>query len=447
MPNPKNTSHCTLVIAIAYRGLGGQLRKTHKGKPPVDLQSAFKASSVNRVYPISLDGRLVGMASSMRAAEHSKPLSGGANSGSGAKRDGAKAGARDRTRDGARDGAREGGRDRAREGRSELMQRVTEFVVKHDIALSGSNLSILIAALSGSDGPLARMFTAREIAQEPFSQSWLDEIARSRSHEEERKGTVDAIIERVETSLNKFEQTTQNAQSATSEHRGAIDAQINELAHNVNAAGSQSGLDRLVNLSRVMLERIVQVEEAMKKSQAETADLKESLADARAQANVDHLTRLPNRRAFETELERAAEEAAAKGEALCVGFCDVDHFKSINDTHGHDAGDRVLVAIARTLQTYAGQHCFAARHGGEEFALLFPGADLAKAKARLDKIRLDLSTRQMVNRDNGRSFGKITFSGGVSEVANPDDARDALARADAALYKAKEGGRDQVVAS
>ncbi len=337
-------------------------------------------------------------------------------------------------------------RDRVREGRSELMQRVSEFVLKHDVALTGSNLSTVVAALSGSDSGLARTFTSREISQEPFSQNWLDEVARTRSREDERKGSVERLIDQVESSLNKFAETAQNARSETSEHRGAIDAQITELAENAEAAGPQAGLDRLVDLSRVMLERIVQVEEAMKKSQAETESLKESLAEARAEANVDHLTNLPNRRAFETQLERAADLAAEKGEPLCVGFCDVDHFKAINDTHGHDAGDRVLVAIARTLQSYAGKHCFAARHGGEEFALLFPGADLAKAKTRLDKIRMDLGTRQMVNRDNGQSFGKVTFSGGVSEVANRDDAREALARADAALYKAKEGGRDQVVA-
>lgn len=337
-------------------------------------------------------------------------------------------------------------RNRAREGRGELMQRVTEFVLKHDVALTGSNLSTVVAALSGSDSGLARTFAAREIAQEPFSQGWLDEMARSRSREDERKGSVEELIDRVESSLNKFAETAQTAEVETSEHRGAIDAQITQLAENAVAAGPQSGLDRLVDLSRVMLERIVQIEEAMKKSQAETATLKENLAEARAEANVDHLTRLPNRRSFETELSRAAELADAKGEPLSIGFCDVDHFKKINDTHGHDAGDRVLVAIARTLQSYAGKHCFAARHGGEEFALLFPGAGLDKAKARLNKIRIDLGKRQMINRDTGQSFGKITFSGGVSEIANPDDARPALARADAALYKAKESGRDQVIA-
>ncbi|MEM1051695.1 MAG: GGDEF domain-containing protein [Pseudomonadota bacterium] len=336
-------------------------------------------------------------------------------------------------------------RDRAREGRSELMERLNDFVLKHDVALTGTNLSTIVAALSGSDSGLARIFATREISCEPISQNWLDEVGKMHSREDERANALEGLLDRVENSLTKFAETAQSAQSETSEHRGAIDAQISELAKTADTAGSASGIDRLVDLSRVMLERIVQVEEAMKKSQAETAELRESLAEARAQADVDHLTRLPNRRAFERQLEQSATRAEEKGERLSLGFCDVDHFKSINDTHGHDAGDRVLVAIANTLKKHAGKHLFAARHGGEEFVVLFPGLTAQDAADRLDEIRIDLSSRQMVNRDNGKSFGRITFSAGVSAVQNLEDTREALTRADTALYQAKEAGRDRVL--
>ena len=336
-------------------------------------------------------------------------------------------------------------RDRAREGRSELMERVSQFVLKHDVALTGSNLSTIVAGLSGSDAGLARIFATREISGEPISQSWLDQVGKMHTREEDRANALESLLDRVEASLSKFAQTTQNAQSETSEHRGALDAQISEIARNAEEVGPGNGVERLVDLSRVMLERIVQVEEAMKKSQAETAELKENLAEARAQADVDHLTRLPNRRAFERQLELVAKRAEEKGECLSLGFCDVDHFKSINDTHGHDAGDRVLVAIANTLKKYAGKHLFAARHGGEEFVVMFPGLTAEDAADRLDEIRIDLSSRQMVNRDNGQSFGRVTFSAGVSVVQNFEDRRGALTRADAALYEAKQSGRDRVL--
>lgn len=336
-------------------------------------------------------------------------------------------------------------RDRAREGRSELLQRVTDFVLKHDVAMTGPNLATIVAGLSGSDAGLARIFATQEISGEPITQKWLTDLGKLRSREDERADALEGLLDRVETSLLKFAKTTQDAQSETSEHRGALDAQVSEIAKSAKTTGPNNGVERLVDLSRVMLDRIVQIEVAMKKSQAETADLRESLAEARAQADVDHLTRLPNRRAFERQLEVAAKRAEEKGEHLSLGFCDVDHFKSINDKHGHDAGDRVLVAIANTLKKHAGKHLFAARHGGEEFVVLFPGMDAAAASDRLDVIRIDLSSRQMMNRDNGKSFGRITFSAGVSAVKDFDDRRGALTRADAALYEAKDGGRDRVV--
>jgi diguanylate cyclase (GGDEF)-like protein len=154
---------------------------------------------------------------------------------------------------------------------------------------------------------------------------------------------------------------------------------------------------------------------------------------------------LPNRRAFERRLVSASLEARAKGERLSIAFCDVDRFKMINDRHGHEAGDRVLCAVAATLNETAGDACFVARQGGEEFVLLFYGMDKEEARAKLDMIRRAQAARQLMNRDTGRPFGKVTFSGGVAEVTEDSDTRSALGRADTALYRAKEAGRNRVM--
>lgn len=336
---------------------------------------------------------------------------------------------------------------RAKEGRLELMRQVTDFVMKHDVAMTGTTMAAIIAGLSGADRQIARVIAAREISGEPITQNWLEQIARIPPQIDETTRALENLMDRMEASFLRFAETTELAQHETSEHRGAIDAQIIRMSEHVESASPRAEIDRLIELSRSMLERIVQVESAMAKSQAETAELRANLAEARSEAEVDHLTRLPNRRAFERELVRAAEEADAKDEPLSVAFCDVDHFKKINDTHGHEAGDRVLVAIAQTLKQHAGKHCYAARHGGEEFVMLFPGLASAKAVTALDAIRHELSTRRMINRETGLSFGKVTFSGGVSEVGGPADMREALARADSALYLAKEAGRDRIVSA
>ena len=252
-------------------------------------------------------------------------------------------------------------------------------------------------------------------------------------------------MDQLEYSLIRFAQTAKSAADETSDHRGALDAQISEM-DKANADG-KADVSRVIDLSRTMLESIERVENAMERSQAETDSLRENLAKARMEADVDHLTRLPNRRAFERRLSSANAQARANGEPLCVAFCDIDHFKAVNDTHGHEAGDRILCAVASTLNSLASDDCFVARHGGEEFVLLFHGLDKYEAFEKLDGVRRAMAVKQLMNRETGRPFGKVTFSGGLADVTEKDDPRSALARADAALYEAKEAGRNRILSA
>jgi len=334
---------------------------------------------------------------------------------------------------------------RAEEARRALMARIGEFVESHDLAVTPSNLATICGGLSGSHPELAQAFTAREIAGEPIDQRWLDTLGRLDPDGHTRIAELEALMDQLEYSLMRFAQTARSAQSETSDHRGALGAQIEAMADIAIAPAAAAELARVLDLSRAMLTRIEQVEAAMARSQDETDRLRENLAKARMEADVDHLTGLPNRRAFERRLVSAAIEARAKGEKLSLAFCDVDRFKLINDNHGHDAGDRVLCAVAATLNEHGGNACFVARHGGEEFVLLFYGLCKEAARLKLDTIRRAQAARHLMNRETGQPFGRVTFSGGVAEVTEDSDTRSALGRADAALYRAKQEGRNRVV--
>ena len=337
--------------------------------------------------------------------------------------------------------------NRADEAKRDLLERICDFILKYDLNVTSANLGTIGAALSGTNAALAKAFVEREIAREPIDQRWLDKVARLDPETGDRMSELEKLMDRMEYSLMRFAQTAKSAQDETSEHRGALGAQIDELASAGDGETHGSDLSRVIDLSRAMLDRIGEVENAMARSQAETDELRTSLAEARSEADVDHLTRLPNRRAFERQLASAAKQAEETGEKLCVAFCDVDHFKSVNDTHGHDAGDRVLVAVAGVLNSQANDECFVARHGGEEFVVLFYRLDIDAAWRKLDGIRRLQSKKRMINRDTGKSFGRITFSAGLAEVHGPDDTREALARADEALYRAKAEGRDRIISS
>ncbi len=333
---------------------------------------------------------------------------------------------------------------RSAEARQILLGQIADFVERHDVAVTASNLATICGGLSGSHTQLARAFAAREMAGEPIDQRWLDTLSRLDPENQSRISELEALMDKLEYSLIRYGQTASSAQAETSEHRGMIGAHIEAMRDVDLPAAAAAELVKLLDLGRAMLGRLEEVEATMARSREETERLRENLAKARLEADVDHLTGLPNRRAFERRLVSASLEARAKSESLSLAFCDVDHFKLINDKHGHEAGDRVLRSLAATFNEHAGDTCFVARHGGEEFVLLFYGMAKQTAALKLDTIRRAQAMRQMVNRNNGKPFGRVTFSAGVVEVTEDLDTRGALARADAALYRAKQEGRNRV---
>ena len=160
------------------------------------------------------------------------------------------------------------------------------------------------------------------------------------------------------------------------------------------------------------------------------------------QATTDPLTGLLNRRSF---FDQAADEmgrARRYGRPLAVLMCDIDRFKSVNDRHGHGVGDEVLMAVSNRCQATLRQSDRLARLGGEEFAILLPESDMAGARQTGERLR-----RLIAERACQTSIGPltVTVSVGCATLECDDEAIDAvLARADAALYRAKSQGRNRV---
>jgi diguanylate cyclase (GGDEF)-like protein/PAS domain S-box-containing protein len=164
----------------------------------------------------------------------------------------------------------------------------------------------------------------------------------------------------------------------------------------------------------------------------------------RTQSVRDALTGLYNRRYLEEILDREVRRASRATQSLGVLMIDLDHFKSFNDTYGHDAGDAVLREIAVSLTKGIRAEDFVCRFGGEEFVVILPTADMEAARMRAERLRT--KTKDLTILYQGKSMGMITISVGVASFpqhgASP---KELMAAADAALYQAKRGGRDQVV--
>lgn len=348
----------------------------------------------------------------------------------------------------AEGGAREGGRgagsavthDLMREARHQLVGAISAFLLDHDIDVTATNLLIAHSAFSGINPRLARQIATRAGSGEGITQQWLDELAKQEPIQPD-SAELDRMVARLESNLETFQTNTKAARSATSEYGTKLEEHVSDLEQ-VQKTGEL--VSHLADIAKVMLERTRHAEEEMRKSEDEARSLRRGLARAKRDAEVDYLTGLPNRRAFEVLLERHYEEARAACEPLSVAFCDIDKFKEVNDTHGHEAGDRVIKLIADTLAHISNDHCHVARHGGEEFVMLFRGLPPSEAAKKLDEARESLANRRLINRKTDQPFGQITFSGGVADVFGFGDARAALKAADDALYRAKESGRNRI---
>jgi len=174
------------------------------------------------------------------------------------------------------------------------------------------------------------------------------------------------------------------------------------------------------------------------------ATLHKHRQDLETLVRTDMLTGLANRREFMTRLEREAHRQSRSGRPLSVVMFDVDHFKRVNDTWGHPAGDEVLARVGQILRSHTREQVdTAARYGGEEFILLLPETDLMGAQHVAEKISAKLRDQDFVT--DGQTF-KVTQSVGIAQVVE-GDVGWALKVADRNLYEAKQAGRDRIVAT
>lgn len=328
---------------------------------------------------------------------------------------------------------------RGQQLRHRLVQEIGDFLVELELEITPANLAIAHGAVSGLNPRLRRKIAAQRAAGQPITQSWLNHVTATESADDDK--AVEQLIIRLEQTIAEFRSTASTARSNTREYGDALEQHVGKLE---SMADAGTIIAELADYARAMLKRSRKAESELRQRDAEAAALRHNLDRARRDAEIDFLTGLPNRRAFESELARNFEEALAAGEPLCVAFCDIDHFKAVNDTHGHDAGDRVICVVAKTLSEISGHRCHIARHGGEEFVLLFRGSHIQAALEALDEARALLASRHLVNRRTKLPFGQITFSGGVADVFAYPTPSEALAAADEALYRAKEGGRNRI---
>src|SRR6185369_6372120 len=190
----------------------------------------------------------------------------------------------------------------------------------------------------------------------------------------------------------------------------------------------------LISATKEMENKTHTLESELHASSQQVSELKTQLESVRKESLTDPLTGIANRKAFDTDLNAAINEARSKGEKLSLFMCDIDKFKSFNDTWGHQTGDQVLRLVANCLSENVKGRDTAARFGGEEFAVIVRHAGVETAVKLAEQIRAHVQSKKLVKKSTGEVLGSITISVGVAELTGTESAASLIQRADTCLY-------------
>ena len=260
-------------------------------------------------------------------------------------------------------------------------------------------------------------------------------IREDRRLRREREKTVKALVALVQST----EQLTHDVDSHSSELQT-----VGRSVEDLHADGQFEELQyQLLSQIGTALESNKRLEDDLVCARYQMEQQAVQLDQTKKEARTDSLAGVPNRKGFDERLQFAVSSFKRKRGRFALLMCDVDHFKWINDTHGHQAGDRVVTLIGETLSNALRPSDFVGRYGGDEFAVILSHIDEQKAIHVAERIREAIEQRNFdVAQDGGRVA--VTFSMGMA-IAEPNDTVESImTKADKALYRSKEGGRNQL---
>ena len=229
-------------------------------------------------------------------------------------------------------------------------------------------------------------------------------------------------------------------------YRADLDGIDQGLATMSDPARAREMIVDLRAANQRMEQNSARLTQELEASRAEIASLRDTVDEVERVALTDPLTEVGNRRFFDRTLKADMASCAASGAELCLAFADIDRFKAVNDKFGHVVGDHLLKSFAELLTSGAKGRGKTARWGGEEFALLFPGVAFPEARRIVEALRRDVEARRWVIGPKEQPLGNITASFGLAKLAPGESAESFINRADSRLMRAKQSGRNRVVA-
>jgi diguanylate cyclase len=293
----------------------------------------------------------------------------------------------------------------------------------------------------------------REIIEKPLSQRTVDDAERRLKEvlykQSQLKASLFEARDAIKQMLAGFVDHLADFADATSEYHDKIEgcaekiSAANDISELGNVLGEVMRETRTIQLNaQKSRDELRSTQEKVKKSEARIHELEQELETTSDLVRHDQLTGVLNRRGLEDMFNKEVARALRHDTVICVGLLDIDNFKKLNDSLGHDVGDQALIHLASVCRETLRPQDTVARYGGEEFIILLPETPLEDASVALTRLQRELTKKFFLN-DNEKVL--ITFSAGVTQMQPEDTQTTVIKRADEAMYKAKQTGKNRVV--
>ncbi|RUO39892.1 GGDEF domain-containing protein [Aliidiomarina taiwanensis] len=323
------------------------------------------------------------------------------------------------------------------------LKQTIPLLLKHKIPAIPTNYALWYTYAENQNNALQEEVQRALDEGRPFSDIYTQELYRKYVADKEELNAWQ-LRQNVEAMVTELSQTVLDTQNNAEGFKASMETNLRHLDKVEKEGWSMNEVMKLVrNMvkeAQLIRSSTVDFATALKAAEEEISKLKAELQKSQKDAFYDALTGLYNRRYLDSEIAAINTE---KPTSLII--VDVDYFKKVNDSYGHQMGDRVLKAIAKRLQEKCKPNATPFRFGGEEFAILMHNATLAEAIHQAENIRLALEKISVVDRRTNRRITGVTASFGVAELKPGMRHSDLLEVADRQLYQAKRLGRNRVM--
>jgi diguanylate cyclase len=310
---------------------------------------------------------------------------------------------------------------------------------------SPDNYELFYTYASGTHPEIGQIIGKMISERQPFTSEVLDDLRGKCLSSARTTQALDNASTQVAATLNALLEKLEVAGRDAGDYGRTLSRASGELGAAHSPDHIRRYVDTLVTATRTMEARTQVLEDELHRSSEQVNVLKSQLEDVRKESLTDSLTGVANRKAFDTELLAAVAETHENGETVALVMLDIDHFKTFNDTWGHQTGDQVLRLVAQCMSENVKGRDTVARFGGEEFAIILRRTTLEHAAHLADQIRAYIQSKKLIKRSTGDILGTISVSAGVARLAEQDTPASLIQRADACLYRAKNTGRNRVV--